>query len=474
VQSSTGNKDGNAGSSAGNDVLIVSRDVIGERVAGPGVRYLEMARQLSARHRVTLMAPGLLEAPGEGRFRVEPLSRSGLQRGLSRAAVVISQGFAYSAWSMSTTRAAQVFDLYAPLQLEMLEAGQEGHASEREAAFYRRFVARRLRLLMAHGDFFICASQRQRDLWLGQLTAAGRINRANFARDAGLRELIDCVPFGTPTKPFPGSGHREENCQRARQHISGVSEDDFLLLWGGGIWPWLDPATAIRATVLAAKKRPEVKLLFLGSGHPNPGVTTGQGAGEQARHLAAELGVLGQTVLFNEQWVPFEKRVDFLAAADAGLLAHHPGIETRFAFRTRLLDCFWAGLPVLSTAGDELSALAAENGAGISVPPGDPEALAEAIVSMAGNGVMREEAGSASANLGEHFRWDRVFAPLERFVEQPHTRHSRGEKGAAFRSRRSAVNYSVAVAALGARYGLWRRALRKLLPVSGQPGRNSG
>jgi glycosyltransferase involved in cell wall biosynthesis len=446
------------------NVLIVSRDVIGEQVAGPGVRYLEMARCLSPRHQVTLIAPGLEQAPAGNLFRREPLTRGGLQREISRCSVVISQGFACSAWTTATTRAAQVIDLYAPLQLEMLEAGQAGHGSTNEAAFYRRYVARRLRLLMAHGDFYICASERQRDLWLGSLAAAGRVNRANYHQDAGLRGLIDCVPFGTPTDPFPCSSTPGEDRRKARKTIRGVEENDFLLLWGGGIWPWLDPRTAIRAAALAAEKRPGVKLLFLGLGHPNPGVTTGQGAGEQARRYAEELGVLDRVVLFNEQWVPYEKRVGFLAAADAGLLAHHPGIETRYAFRTRLLDCFWAGLPVLSTTGDELTELVVRNGAGIGTAPGDAEALATAILTLVENREQREAAGAASAELGRRFRWDQVFAPLEQFVDRPHTRRSRGESGTAASGPLAAVNYSAAVAALGMRYGLWRRALGKLLP----------
>jgi glycosyltransferase involved in cell wall biosynthesis len=445
-------------------VLIVSRDVIGEQVAGPGVRYLEMARCLSARHQVTLMAPQPVRVPPGGRFRAAPLTRGGLKQALGRCAVVISQGFACSAWSMAATRAAQVIDLYAPLQLEMLEAGQAGHGSAKEAAFYRRYVARRLRLLMAQGDFFICASERQRDLWLGALASAGRVNRANYRQDAGLRGLIDCVPFGTPAISFPSSGTRAEDRREARRSMAGISAQDFLLLWGGGIWPWLDPRTAICAATRAAEKRPEIKLLFLGSGHPNPGVTTGEQSGVQARQYAEELGVLGRIVLFNEQWVPFEKRVDYLAAADAGLLAHHPGIETRYAFRTRLLDCFWAGLPVLATGGDELTSLVKHNGAGLIVAPGDAEALAAAIVTLAEDRELRTRAEAASISLGRRYCWDRVFAPLERFVDRPHTRRSRGEQGAAHSGWLSALGYSMALAALGVRYGLWRRALGKLVP----------
>jgi len=46
-------------------LLIVSHDVVGERMAGPGIRYWEMARAMSNRLGVTLLAPG--NAPtGEG------------------------------------------------------------------------------------------------------------------------------------------------------------------------------------------------------------------------------------------------------------------------------------------------------------------------------------------------------------------------------------------------------------------------
>jgi glycosyltransferase involved in cell wall biosynthesis len=442
-------------------VLIVSRDVIGEQIAGPGVRYLEMARRLSRLgHGVTLMAPGLQQWADEG-FGVEDLTGRGFDRALVHNEIVISQGFAYSAWTTATTGAVQVIDLYAPLQLEMLEAGPSGHRSEAEAAFYRRYVARRLRLLMACGDFFLCASERQRDLWLGSLAAAGRLNRANHQRDTDLRGLIDCVPFGTPTAPFPDSTAKNS----ARRAVGRFGESDFLLLWGGGIWPWLDPRTAIRATALAAEQRPGVKLLFLGSGHPNPGVTTGDRTAAEARRYAGELGVLDRSVFFSDDWVPYEKRVDYLAACDAGLLAHHRGIETRYAFRTRLLDCFWAGRPVITTGGDELSSQVRHHGAGTVVRPGDAEALAAAIIDLHDDGERRAAAGAAASALGQRYRWDRVFTPLERFVDRPHTRRSRGESGGAPGGRMAALGYALSVAALGMRHGLWRRALGKIVPA---------
>ena len=50
---------------------------------------------------------------------------------------------------------------------------------------------------------------------------------------------------------------------------------------------------------------------------------------------------------------------------------------------------------------------------------------------------------------------------LETYLDNPHTRRSRSERisGA---GRRGALRYYTAVAALGVRHGLWRRALGKL------------
>ena len=51
------------------------------------------------------------------------------------------------------------------------------------------------------GDFFICASEAQRDFWIGTLHSRGRINPRTYADDPTLRRLIDVVPFGLPDEP---------------------------------------------------------------------------------------------------------------------------------------------------------------------------------------------------------------------------------------------------------------------------------
>ena len=59
-----------------------------------------------------------------------------------------------------------------------------------------RLSCMKQRAALASGDAFVCASERQRDLWLGALLALGRIDPDAYAADPSLRSLIDVVPFG--------------------------------------------------------------------------------------------------------------------------------------------------------------------------------------------------------------------------------------------------------------------------------------
>ncbi len=54
---------------------------------------------------------------------------------------------------------------------------------------------------LAAGDFFLCASDRQRLFYLGQLATLGRINPANYEQDPHLERLLAVVPFGLDATP---------------------------------------------------------------------------------------------------------------------------------------------------------------------------------------------------------------------------------------------------------------------------------
>ena len=48
----------------------------------------------------------------------------------------------------------------------------------------------------------------------------------------------------------------------------GIGEHDQVIVWGGGLWDWLDPLTAIEALPLVLVRVPNARLFFMGFKHP--------------------------------------------------------------------------------------------------------------------------------------------------------------------------------------------------------------
>ena len=113
-----------------------------------------------------------------------------------------------------------VFDLYAPALVEAAAnlAGEQS-ADRSDGIRYEEVVAV-TRVALQLGDAFLCASDRQRDHWLGALAALGRVSPEVYGRDPALRSLVAVVPFGLDPAPpsLPGRGEG-----RAARHRRGRS-----------------------------------------------------------------------------------------------------------------------------------------------------------------------------------------------------------------------------------------------------------
>lgn len=135
-----------------------------------------------------------------------------------------------------------------------------------------------------------------------------------------------------------------------------------------------------------------------------------------AVELAKELGVYDRFVFFNFGWVPYEQRADFLLEADVGVSAHFENIETRFAFRTRMLDYLWAGLPIVTTRGDVLGELVEERRLGRAVGDGDVDGWVAAIEELLDDKREHEAASRNIAQVRPRYRWPTVVGALERLL----------------------------------------------------------
>jgi glycosyltransferase involved in cell wall biosynthesis len=389
-------------------VLVISFSPVAEEMAGPAIRSLELARALRPHADVTLAAVEG-EAPPPA-LDIELLTYRyrdprGLREPIERAdAIVCAPPSAILAGWMRHSRARLVFDLYDPEPLEALERHAE--APSRWRRIELDFTLDRLSLALHLGHHFVCASERQRDLWIGAMLGERLLSPEAVEADPSLRSVLDVVPFGLPAEPPAARGGGP------RAALPELGPEDEVMLWNGGIWPWLDAPAAVEAAVLLAERRPRARLVFMAAAD-----ASGSGAPGEARARAEELGAAGRSVLFNEGWVPYEERAAWLLDADLAVATHRDHLETRFAFRTRVLDCLWARLPVVCTAGDELADRVERDGLGATVPPGDAAALAGAMESVLERG--RDAYADALARAAEAYTWPRVVEPVARFVTAP-------------------------------------------------------
>lgn len=171
---------------------------------------------------------------------------------------------------------------------------------------------------------------------------------------------------------------------------SGVNKSDFMAIFTGTH----GPANGLDAVLDAAKRLKEmdeshIKLVLVGDGKQKPALVD--------RAAAEELN----NVIFVDR-VSKEKLAGLLASADCGMqiLANVPA----FYFGTspnKFFDYLACGLPVLNNYPGWVTELIYENRCGIAVPPDDPQAFADALMTMSGDREDCKRMGQAARKLAE-------------------------------------------------------------------------
>ena len=391
-------------------IAVVTADSLTAKMAGPAIRAWEISFALAAEHDVRLASTTRCEISSP-HFEASLAGEAGLRELMDWCEVFVVQGWVlHGRPHLRSSSKVVVVDIYDPLHLEQLElARSEGDAVRRGTV---REATAALNDQLARGDYFVCASPKQRDFWLGQMAGLGRLNPLTYDENETLETLIGVVPFGV----------RDEAPVHTRDVLKGVvpgiGPDDEVILWGGGIYNWLDPVTLVRAVDRLRARRPTVRLYFLGLRHPNPEVLEMRMAVE-TRALSDRLGLTGTHVFFNEGWVAYDDRHNYLLEADVGVSTHLDHLETAYSFRTRILDYLWAALPIVATAGDAFAELIDGETLGLTVPPGDVEALEEALFRVLDDPEFSAVCRKNLAAIRGRFAWSEVLTPLVEFCRAP-------------------------------------------------------
>jgi hypothetical protein len=382
-------------------LLIVTANEVGLEMRGPGIRAYELARALQPHAEVTLghrasdMEP-VIDVECVPFAYADPVA---LKPHIASADAIFGQPqFPNLARWLVTSDALLIHDLYGPEQFEALQGLAQGGSTTLRMGL--RVASDRILEAMHTGHHLVCASERQRDLWIGAMLAEGLIRPELYRRDPTLRSVIDTVPFGLPREP------PERNAPGPRE-VFGLGGDAEIALWNGGIWNWLDAPTAIRAVAALAPSRP-IHLVFMFASNP-----AADRAIAEARALTSELG-LTDRIHFTDALVPYGERAAWMLDADCSVYAHADHLETRYAFRTRILDSLWARLPIVCTAGDHFADQVESEGWGATAAPGSSESFAAALTRVLGNPTLAREMGRAGRKrVEEKFSWASVAERTE-------------------------------------------------------------
>ena len=403
-------------------ILLITFDVIGPRIGGSAIRVLGLARALAeAGHLPTIAAVRIEEGHPDQPFPIRPFDsaspRETLKPLLETAAVAILPLHALARLPfLRNASIPLVFDIYDPVLLELMETAPA--AAAESATEKIRSHVQLLNQVLRRGDFFICASERQRDFWLGALVANGRIPASSTA-DPELRDLIDVVPFGIDPTPIAPATAGRPNLTAAIPALAGAER---IIVWPGSIWDWTDSQIVMKAMCILAQSSPGIHLVLFAGRHPTEGhIETS--AARKTRALANEFQLNGRSVHFIDDYIPYGERGRYLAECDAAVSTHRANLESRFAYRTRLLDCVWAGLPIVCTEGDVMAEMVARHGFGIVVPADDAEALACAFERICMDAEFAATCRTRIVESRHLFGWNDAVAPLDRFCREPRVTH---------------------------------------------------
>jgi glycosyltransferase involved in cell wall biosynthesis len=385
-------------------VVILAPEPIRPKMAGMGIRALELARVLRSEFDVRLLVGNdLAEAASvAGDIPVVALTPGRLAAAAVNADAAVVSGHAANWWFHQVPGVPVAADLYDPFFVENLHyASTLGEAT----AVHDRDT---LELALARADFFLCASAEQRLFYAGALYTAGRVGPRNFPADPTLSGLLAVVPFGVPGEPASGN-------RAAGRRLLNVPPEGPLVFFGG-IYDWYEPDLLLEAWPGVLRRRPDAKLLFFEN--PNP-ETTPQRVYARARERARAIDPQGKSILFSP-WLPYASRADLYAAVDLLVSISSEGLERDLAFRTRLLDAAWGGLPSLSVAGGPLARQLEEAGAGRRVT-GRASALAEALTQMLADPAELEKGAAAARRFAAARAWSLVAAPLAAWCREART-----------------------------------------------------
>ncbi|MDD3520863.1 MAG: glycosyltransferase family 4 protein [Actinomycetota bacterium] len=277
--------------------------------------------------------------------------------------------------------------------------------------------------IIRNADIFSCVSGRQAYATVGELGAAGRLNR----KTSGY-EFTRVIPIGIPDEDYV----HEKQVFRGKGNIA---EDDFVVLWTGGFNTWTDVDTLFEGLTMAMKSNPKIKFVSTGGEIPEQDMITYPHFVELVNQSSFKENFLLMG------WIKGNDVPNYYFEADIGINIDKDIYEVKLGSKSRILDWMRAGLPVISSNVCELTEIMQREKIGYTFKPHDAAGLSGKLVELSGK---REEllmtARKAREYANDNFSFSGTVKPFINWIFHPSFAPDRNTEKMIFFEKEEALN----------------------------------
>jgi glycosyltransferase involved in cell wall biosynthesis len=336
--------------------------------------------------------------------------------GLARATPGAHSYFQIAGSVASLVRAADIHVIHAMLPMSYVIGGMAS-----SSVGGRPLAMSRLSLNYYHEQHAVIGVierallHRTVDLAIGNSTAV----RDDLEREGIPRSRLRIIYNGIDRARFLGE---LIETRRARDRL-GLAQSSLVLSVVANLWPYKGHADLLHALHLARKQLPlDWVLLVVGRNV--------DGHRAKLERLAEELGLAGHIRFLGER----DDVAAILSACDIHVSASHTE-----GLPNNIIEAMCAGVPVVATAVGGVPELVVDSRTGFLVPKMEPQALAEALGTLAQDRDRRVQMGAAGrARVDAHFTIERSVAALEEVYGELAARSNAG-RGASFKDGRERI-----------------------------------
>jgi glycosyltransferase involved in cell wall biosynthesis len=282
--------------------------------------------------------------------------------------------------------------------------------------------------ILSTADVFSCVSSRQQYALIGELGAAGRLNKYTAGYD-----FASVIPCGIPRERY----RHTSDVIRGRD---GIKKDDFIVLWTGGYNTWTDVDTLFKGLTIAMSKNPKVKFVSTGGEIPEQDIKT------YPRFLSMIKSSPFRDRFVMKGWIRGNDVPNYYLEADVGINIDKDIYEVRLGSKNRIMDWLRAGLCVLSSNVCELTDLIEKEKIGYTFKPYDYKELGSKIIYLAGHLEDVKRTADVGAKYGlENFNFERTTLKLQKWAARPSYSPDKGKERKLFFKREEAVKNLVKI-----------------------------